>query len=188
MRIKATQYSNEYIVEKSKEYGSLKELRDSSFGFYQLVRRRGLLEEVRNLFPPETFPRKKQKLKEVEPKERKKPGRKPKDPVEKASRQLQLYKHTFENGVKVCGRCFARDPKTPKSVLCKDCYRVYARKHAYEQPHTPWNVRQEFCNTTIRHHEKTFELGIKVDEKLERYLTMVGYGFLFKEVDENMYK
>ncbi len=187
-RINATLYTNDYIVEKATQYATLKELRDDSFGFYQLVRRRGLLEIVRALYPPTKL----RKIKEVAPRERKKPGPKPKlksVPLKEPKKDgNQLYKHTYVGDLKICGRCFINEPKTSRSVLCKDCQRIYFYKYAYERPHTPWNLKQEFCNTIIKHHEKTFELGIRVEEKLEKYLTMVGYHFIFQEPWENLWK
>jgi hypothetical protein len=129
-----------------------------------------------------------------EPKVKGKPGRKPKEKTEKVVdhnkviKSIQLYKSIVVDGVRLCGRCFINEPKTPKSTLCKDCNKVYARKHAYDQDHVPWNLKQDFCNTTIQHYEKTFELGIKVDEKVERYLTLVGYGFLFQQPWEDIWK
>ena len=187
-RINATLYTNDYIVEKATQYKTLKELREDSFGFYQLVRRRGLLEIVRALYPPTKL----RKIKEVTPRERKKPGPKPKPkstPLKKPKKDgNQLYKHTYKGDLKICGRCFINEPKTPRSVLCKDCQRIYLRNHAYEKPHVPWNVCQDFCNTIIKHHEKTFEIGIRVEERLQNYLTLIGYGFLFKEPNENIWK
>jgi hypothetical protein len=186
MRINATHYTNEYILEKAKEYNSLKELRDDSYGFYQLVRRRGLLDDVREFFPATPYSKRVRKCKD--PKDKLKPGPKPKEKVEKIKRTVQIYKPAFENDVKICGRCFQNEPKTPRSTLCKACQKVYATKHAYEKEHTPWNVYQEFCNTVIKHHEKTFEIGIRVDERLQNYLTLVGYGFIFQDPWEDLWK
>jgi hypothetical protein len=186
MRINATHYTNEYILEKAKGYNSLKELRDDSYGFYQLVRRRGLLDDVREFFPVGKYSKRVRKLKD--PKDKLKPGRKPKLKVKKVLKTIQIYKSAFENDVKICGRCFQNEPKTPRSTLCKSCQKIYATKHAYEKEHVPWNLRQEYCNTIIQHYEKTFELGIKVDEKLQNYLTMVGYSFIFQAPWENIWK
>ncbi len=186
-RINATHYTNDYIVERAAQYGSLKELRDDSFGFYQLVRRRGLLETVRALYTPIKL----RKIKEVKPRERKRPGPKPKVIKEvkvKPLKILQVYKHTFQDEVKICGRCFIEEPKTPRSILCQKCQKIYFYKYAYEKPHTPWNIKQEYCNTIITHYEKRFEIGIRVEEKLQKYLTLVGYQFIFQDPWENLWK
>jgi hypothetical protein len=185
MRINATHYTNEYILEKSKEYNSLKELRDASYGFYQLIRRRGMLDDVREFFPVAKYSKRVRKKDPVD----KLTGPKPKaKDVLPPKKTVQVYKPTFIDGVKVCGRCFQNDPKTPRSTLCISCQKIYAAKHAYDKPHVPWNVCQDFCNTVIRHHEKTFEIGIRVDERLQNYLTMIGYGFIFQENAENLWK
>jgi hypothetical protein len=184
MRINARKQSNEDILEKVKEYKSLKELRDDSFGLYQLIRRRELLQKVIDFFPLHKYSKKVYKLKD--PKDKLKPGPKPKK--EKEIKMLRIYNHTFKDGVKVCGRCFINETKTRQSLLCNDCQRVYARQYAYEKDHVPYNLKQEYCNTIIKHHEKTFELGIRVDERVERYLRMVGYDFIFQEPWDDIWK
>jgi hypothetical protein len=186
MRINAKHYTNEYILEKAKGYNSLKELRDESYAFYQLIRRRGLLDDVRQFFPAKKYSKRVRKLKD--PKDELKPGPVPKPKVKKVVRTVQIYKPAFENDVKICGRCFQNEPKTPRSALCKSCQKIYLTKHAYEKEHVPWNLKQEYCNTTIRHYEKTFELGIRVDERLQNYLTLVGYGFIFQDPWEDLWK
>jgi hypothetical protein len=190
-------YTDAEIIDVISEYETIKDLRASDDkAFYSLALRRGLREHlptkrtramniVGSALEKKLLEQEEKPVKEPRPKKIKK--QKPVK-VPKLSKGVQVYKHTFVDGVKICGRCFINKPKTERSVLCKDCNRVYARKHAYELPHVPWNLKQEYSNTTIRHYEKTFELGIKVDEKLERYLTIVGYSFLFQEPWENIWK
>lgn len=198
-------YTDAEIIEVISKYETIKDLRASDdISFYFLANRRGLKKylpvkrtKAMNIVGSALEKRladKEAKLL-LEPKVKGKPGRprkeKPEKPVKdhnKPVKSIQLYKAIFVDGVKICGRCFLNETKTSKSTLCKDCNRVYSRKYAYELPHVPWNVKQEYCNTTINHYEKTFEIGIRVDEKVERYLTLVGYGFIFKEVDENIWK
>jgi hypothetical protein len=199
-------YTDVEIIEVISKYETIKDLRASDDKpFYTLALRRGLKKylpvkrtKAMNIVGSALEKKllaKEEKLLQV-PKVKGKPGRlkieKP-EKIEKVDhnkpiRAIQIYKHTFIDGYKVCGRCFQNEPKTPNSTLCKDCNKVYARKHAYEQDHVPYNLKQDFCNTTIQHHEKTFEIGIRVDEKLQNYLTLVGYGFLFQEPWENIWK
>lgn len=199
-------YTDVEIIEIISKYETIKDLRASDdISFYFLANRRGLKKylpikrtKAMNIVGSALEKKllaKEEKLLQV-PKVKGKPGRPKIEKPEKTEkvdhnkpiRAIQIYKHTFIDGYKVCGRCFINEPKTPNSTLCKDCQKVYARKHAYEQDHVPYNVKQEYCNTIIKHYEKTFELGIRVDEKVEKYLTLVGYGFIFKEVDENIWK
>lgn len=188
-------WTNEQIIDAISKYETLKDLRmsaDKPFYFLALKR------DLRDYLPVKrtrcmnivgsALEKKLLAKQEKSVKENKKTGPKPKEKVEKIKRTVQVYKPAFENDVKICGRCFQNEPKTPRSVLCKPCQKVYARNQAYERPHTPWNLYQEYCNTTIRHHEKTFQLGIRVDERLQNYLTLVGYGFIFQDPWEDIWK
>lgn len=195
-------YTDAEIIDVIFKYETIKDLRASDdMSFYFLANRRGLKKylpikrtKAMNIVGSALEKRLADKEKELleEPKVKGKTGRSKIEKTvkdhNKPIRDIQIYKHTFIDGYKVCGRCFINEPKTPNSTLCKDCQKVYVRKHAYEQDHVPYNVKGEYCNTIIKHYEKTFELGIRVDEKVERYLTLVGYGFIFKEVDENIWK
>lgn len=193
-------YTKQEIIEVISKYETIKDLRESEDkSFYSLALRRGLREylpvkRTKAMNIVGSTLEKKLLVKEekvVQIKEKKKPGPKPKEKlpkIPKVSKGVQVYKHTFENGVKICGRCFINEPKTPKSVLCKQCNKVYATKHAYEKDHVPYNLKQDFCNLTIKHHEKIFKLGIRVDERLQNYLTLVGYSFLFQEPWEDIWK
>jgi hypothetical protein len=191
-------WTNQEIIDVISKYETLKDLRMSDDKpFYFLALRRGLREHLpvkrtRCMNIVGSALEKKLLAKQEKPvipvKEKKKPGPKPKEKLVKIPKGVQIYKHTFENGVKICGRCFQNEPKTLRSVLCKDCQIVYVRKYCYEKDHVPYNLKQEYCNTIIKHHEKTFEIGIKVDEKLQNYLTLVGYQFLFQDPWENIWK
>ena len=189
-------YTDQGIIDVISEYETIKDLRASDDkAFYSLALRRGLREHLptkrtRAMNIVGSALEKKLLEQEEKPVKRKvgRPKKEKKDKVKKPLKKVQVYKHTLIEGVKVCGRCFINEPRTPRSTLCKDCNRVYSRKHAYEQDHVPWNLKQEYCNTTIKHHEKTFELGIRVEERLQNYLTLVGYWFIFKEPDENFWK
>ena len=211
-------YTDEQIIEVISKYETIKDLRLSDDrGIYPLCFKRGLREFLpakrtrsmnlvgteleRKLLAKEQSvcyacgqPKYKDESKKIDRRSQN-PGRPKRYPEKvkevnnnKVLKSIQLYKHTLIEGVKVCGRCFTNEPKTPRSILCKDCQRVYSRQHAYDKEHVPYNVYQEYCNTIIKHHEKTFEIGIKVDEKMQNYLTLVGYQFIFKEPWENIWK
>lgn len=96
----------------------------------------------------------------------------------------KMYKWTpLENGNIICGRCFEESKPSMKSKsMCVRCYKYYMRYRTYNKDFNKWNVRDEFCNTTITHHEKVFNIGVRVDERTQNYLTLVGYSFLFKDV------
>lgn len=81
-----------------------------------------------------------------------------------------------------CGRCFniTTSISIKNSHICKKCYNQYLHLKRMGIDSNPHNVKDEFCNTIITHYEKTFFVGIKVEEKLQNYLTTVGYGFIFK--------
>ncbi len=92
----------------------------------------------------------------------------------------------LEGGIVICGRCGEQHPKNRYSAdICNLCYAMYIKYRRIGKDHNKWNVRDEFCHTTIKHYEKTFNIGIKVDERMQNYLTLIGYGFIFKEVYED---
>jgi hypothetical protein len=89
----------------------------------------------------------------------------------------------LEGGIIICGRCGEQHPRNRHSTdICNLCYAMYMKYRRIGIDHNKWNVRDEFCHTTIKHYEKTFNIGIKVDERMQNYLTLIGYGFIFKEV------
>jgi hypothetical protein len=204
IRGKYNKYTDKEIIDILSKYETIKDLRLSDDKpFYNLALRKGLKQHLpikrtrcMNIVGSALERKLLEKESKVleEPKVRKKPGRKPKEKPEKVVdhnkviKSIQIYKSILVDGVKICGRCFINETKTRKSALCKDCNRVYSRQYAYEQSHVPWNVKQEYCNTTIKHYEKTFKIGIRVDERVQNYLTLVGYGFIFQEPLENIWK
>jgi hypothetical protein len=170
-------YTDEQYLEKALEYNTLKELRTQNTGLYQSCIRRGLLPQVRLIFPT-----KKQKIALIRKDTR--------DIVKQCDieRSKNVYEHTFIFNEKVCGRCFILPPRTKRAIMCEKCNRLYIRKITNDKDHLPYNVRLEFCHTIIKHHEKVFNIGIRVDDKVEKYLTLVGYAFIFKPFDLDLYK
>jgi hypothetical protein len=102
----------------------------------------------------------------------------------------RIYKdgNSVEGGV-LCGRCLEFRTYTSKvNKLCKVCYNRTCTLLTMEKDINLWNIRDQFCNTKITHYEKVFEIGVKVDERTQNYLTMIGFGFIFKEIyDETSY-
>lgn len=90
----------------------------------------------------------------------------------------------LEDGTKLCARCLKELSALPKGtkIMCKPCMNACYKFTFRGQDLNPWNVRDQFIHSTIRHHEKTFHLGMIADERTQRYLTAVGYEFIFKEL------
>jgi hypothetical protein len=207
-------YTDEAILERAATHESLAALRKISFSFYQLIRRRGLLAEARHRFNVAAVERylaiKIEKEKEeavkvskgepIEPKKKRgrgpgknnkpKPVKVPKSTGRKSdtSSSTNLYRAVFEGDVKICGRCFIHNTWTSRSNICRKCLKFYNNKQLRGQNHAPWNVKQEYCNSIIKHYEKEFHIGIRTDEKTQKYLSMVGYEFIFQEPYEDFWK
>jgi len=101
----------------------------------------------------------------------------------------KIFKGEFlENGNTRCGRCL--EEKEPELIgkrnrqLCRKCYLKIQTLEKSNKDTNLWNIRDEFCNVRIRHYDKVFEIGIRVDEHTEWYLTTIGYSMLFKDVYE----
>ena len=91
----------------------------------------------------------------------------------------------YEDGSIICGRCLEWKENSQKncSGLCKACYTRVQVCNTMGKEHNKWNVRDAYTNTLIKHYEKEFHIGIKVDERTKQYLTLIGYGFIFKDED-----
>jgi len=88
----------------------------------------------------------------------------------------------LHNGMILCGRCLEPNkPSKQNKAMCHDCWKRAMRHAQYDRDQNKFNVKDAYCFSTIRHHEKTFKIDILVDEKTQRYLTAVGYGFIFKD-------
>lgn len=187
-------YTDEELIEWIKSFDTIGEMRNDSYNKYIVSKRRKL-----NKY----FPSKRTrcgniagvvKVKGKRGRPRKNPDA---DPVEKAVRSVKkpvpdkdrtlpsmMYKATFLTGTGniLCGRCLEEKEPSPKNKnLCSFCFsRIMVDKQRGVDTNK-WNVRDIFVNTKINHNEKVFYIGIRVDEKTQDYLTMVGYGFIFKE-------
>ena len=82
----------------------------------------------------------------------------------------------------ICGRCLEEKESYEKSnSVCKTCWMRIQSLKIQGKDTNKWNVRDIFTNTVIRHNEKVFNIGIKVDDKTREYLSTIGYSFIFKD-------
>lgn len=124
------------------------------------------------------------------PKSKRRRGRRPKDRVESLNKNGQLKPKLMfpvkmdEEGNKLCGRCWriiVESAETKRS-MCKKCSsRTYVLS-TMNKDLNPWNVRDQFAYTVIRWHDKTFNIGLHCDDRLKGFLTLIGYGFIFKDI------
>jgi hypothetical protein len=193
-----SKYTDLQLVEWILSKDSGKEMRADSESKYQISYKRKL-----NIFFPE-----KQSLKDREP--RKKWSKKEineiiKLTIDERAEYIKKHKATYSkdnhhsakvlfipveledkdgNITKMCGRCLKELSKLPKGskTLCKTCMNACYKFTFRGEDLNPWNVRDPFIHSTLKHHEKTFHIGMIVDEKTQKYLTAVGYDFIFKEI------
>lgn len=104
--------------------------------------------------------------------------------VDGSPKPSHLFPVRWEGNTKHCGRCFRSDMpwSRNRTNLCKHCCNRIATLTAQGRELNPWNIRDQFANTIIRHWEKTFVIGLHAPDKLKDYLTLVGYGFIFKDI------
>jgi len=172
LRVERLTISDEELIEWIKTFETITEIRRENINRYYLCMRRGLQEHL---------PKKRaKKIKEEKEKKEKKPKLRELD----STIASKMYKgEQLENGNIICGRCLEEKTRHINNKnLCKTCYNIYFNFKYHNKDHNKWNIRDEYCHTTIRHHEKTFQIGIKVDERTQNYLTLIGYDFIFKEV------
>ena len=188
--------SNEELIEWIKQFNTIREMRLANQNRYILCTKRGLNEH----FPKKLKVGRKKALYTDEEKEMLREERKLAREAEKAIKRGQkeklkadrkkdtatkIYKgKQLQNGNIICGRCLEEksNPHKNNKSICAPCYSRYMSLKNNNKDHNKWNVRDEYCNTIIRHHEKTFEIGIKVDERTMKYLSLIGYDFIFKDV------
>lgn len=174
-------YEDKDLIEWIQSFETISEMRADDFNKYVLCKRR----KLNKYFPKKltrcgnpvgetkTEPVKERKMKPVlEVKEDKDPDR-----------SRRMYRGMdYKDGNILCGRCLEVKPKT-KGLICYTCVKIIASHNAKGIDTNKWNVKDYFCNTKITDGGRVFEIGIKVDSKTQNYLTMLGYGFIFKEED-----
>ncbi len=174
-------YTDDYLIKWISNFETVTELRKSDNNMYSICLKRGL-----QSYLPESM-REKMKREGVEiprggrgrPKGAK---NKIKDGIIKT--YSQIYEgEKYEDGSIICGRCLEWKEKSQKNcaALCPKCFTRVQVCIAMGKEHNRWNVRDAYCNTVIKHYDKEFHIGIKVDERTKQYLTLIGYGFIFKE-------
>lgn len=198
-KTKKLKYTDEELIEWIKGFDTRREIREDDFNKYAVCLRRGL-----NVYFPTKETRcnnkvgsrkaltekqiEKRKIEKERIKEEKRllrESKKSEPKLDKTSPSRMYIGTQLENGMIICGRCLEEKKVSKQNKgLCSICYGEYMKLNAKQVDHNKWNIRDEFCHTQIRHHEKTFNIGIKVDQKLEDYLCRVGYQFLFKETYE----
>ena len=206
----AIQYTDEEIIEWMKKFDTRGDLRNSDFNMYAIIMRRP---HLKLMMPPKRtrgqniVGTKEERLKETKEEKRKRrlqvklekeeeqrllkeKSKKNKGPILGEKTAKYMYHGTkLDNGKIICGRCFEeKDSSKMNKSICRVCYNRYMYLRMMNKDHNLNNVRDEFCHTKLTHHEKVFEIGIKVDDRTEKYLTMIGYGFIFKDpYDESKY-
>lgn len=98
----------------------------------------------------------------------------------------RMYKsEIYEDGTFRCGRCLEKkqNPERHKlnKGLCRPCYLASMSYRTKGLPHNKWNIKDEFCHIRIREGSQHIYIGIKADDRLQKWLTAMGYGFIFKE-------
>jgi hypothetical protein len=92
----------------------------------------------------------------------------------------------LQSGLIICGRCLEeKSPSRMSSSICQSCYKSYIKYNGLGVDHNKFNIRDPFCNTQIKYHEKVFDIGVRVDERTQNYLRLIGYDFIFKDVYED---
>jgi hypothetical protein len=191
-----TKYTDEYIINILSKYKTRGELRESEDkNFYYMAMRKFLdaylppkRTRCSNLVGTQLEKQKENELKKIEKRlekirlrEEKKLEDKPND----ATIASIMYKAIKIDNKMICGRCLEHDLALGHSKmnknLCAPCYAKYLYLRQHNRDSNPHNIKDEYCHIKITHHEKIFQIGIKADKKLEDYLTMIGYGFIFKE-------
>jgi hypothetical protein len=189
-------YSDEELIEWIKKFKTIGEMRKENISKYTLCTKRRLHEHFPKKLTKAGNPvgynvemnkRIKEERKALrEEKKHLKEEKKIKKEKLEVEGVVKMYKKTIlDNGNIICGRCFEEKVSSKyNQALCSKCFSIYIMRSKTGEDHNKWNVRDAYCNTIIRHHDKVFNIGIIVDEKTKKYLTMVGYDFIFKEVDD----
>lgn len=174
-------YTDKELIEWIQSFETRGQLRENDFNKYVVCKRRKLCKH----FPPK-LTRCGNTVGQVKPvKERKiRPVVEKKEKEEKeVDRSRKMYRGMdYKDGNILCGRCLETKPKT-KGLICYTCAKIIVNNNGKGIDINKWNVKDYYCNTKITDGGRTFEIGIRVDEKTQNYLTLLGYGFIFKDVD-----
>lgn len=196
-------YTDEEIIDVLKMYDTITDLRASDdVNFYFLAKRRGLGDylpvkrtRLGNIVGSAREQKESRRLERERIKQEKLEARaEKKKPKERGAYKLKtedttiasrLYKAIEIDGEPICGRCLEKSLNESRAIanksLCISCYNKYLYLRGQGQDSNPHNVRDGYCNIKIQHHEKVFYIGIKTEDKVQDYLTRIGYGFIFKD-------
>jgi hypothetical protein len=179
-------YTDEELIEWIESFDTIGEMRNDSYNKYTVSKRRKL-----NKY----FPKKRTRCGNIagveaakEPKvvrERKmKPVKETPEPtpVEKVERTKKMYKGmNLNDGNILCGRCLETKPKSNSRLICYTCQKVIASNTTRGIDTNKFNVKDYFCHTKIVDGGREFHIDLRTDERTQEYLTLIGYGFIFKE-------
>ena len=160
-----TKYTDEEIMILLRRYKTIYDLRKENEWLYLLANRRGLTGHLMRH------------------------AKRNYGSIKERDRTLAKIMYKKRENKNECRRCYKEMAEAEKSrynkTLCRKCFSTYIYRKRIGVDHNKWNVRDEFCHTEIAHHEKVFKIGIEVDQKTQDYLTLVGYGFIFKDREED---
>ena len=193
---RCNKYTDEEIIEVISKYETRGEIRISSdSSYYYMAIRRGLTEYL----PPKRtksgiivgtslelklLRQKEKELKKLQKKEHHQLNKIKKSEKKIDNSSLIMFPMINMEGKNFCGRCHIVDLAVDCSGNKNLCSLCYSRKNyllSRGKYSNLFNVKDEYVNTIIKHHEKVFEIGLKVDDKTQDYLTRIGYQFIFKE-------
>jgi len=195
--MRKSKYTDEVLIEFIEQHKHLRriDIQNEHRTMYQAIRNRGLL----HLLPPKTTrsggiagegiwaqvykeraenkPKRNRSVKNVV---------KPTEDRERPQTPKLMYKsYKIDDNTYFCGRCqqertldkFNGHTKT----LCSKCYNKVGHYMGKDQDTNPWNVKDYYCNSVVNVSEsQKFEIGIKVEPRLQEWLTKIGYQFIFK--------
>jgi hypothetical protein len=184
-----SKYTNEEIIEALSKYETITDLRaGEDTHFYYLAKRSARERKITKREEREL--RRVEKLKLKEEKEQAKLEKKRRGPynLKNGDKTIasRMYREIEIDGEPICGRCLEYNLNNGRAKenasICQSCYNKYIYLRAQGLDSNPHNVKDEYCHIRITHHEKIFTIGIKTEQKLQDYLTLVGYSFIFKDV------
>ena len=111
---------------------------------------------------------------------------KPTEDRERPQTPKLMYKsYKIDSNTYFCGRCQQERTlelyNTHTKTICSKCYNKIAHYMGKDQDTNPWNVKDFYCNSVVNVSEsQKFEIGIKVEPRLQEWLTKIGYQFIFK--------
>ena len=191
-RKKYVKYTDEEIIEVITGYETITDLRaGEDVHFYFLAKRRGLgdylpAKRTRAMNLVGSALKKKKQIREENARIRKEKAtikeKIKKEPKEDKTAKRMYRAEKIDDETIYCGRCLkeTKDISKHNKHLCRKCYSRYLYLTKVGQDTNPHNIKDEYCHINIKHHEKTFHIGIWTEEKVEDYLTKIGYGFIFK--------